>query len=301
MNPYVLGIVEVGEEIHTAVADLEGNVLGECKYNRGSCERVVEEVLATTETGNNPRAVVLGTDEPTSEDTPIPAWLQQFVAPDRITVAHVLRAVHTGAFGGRPGIVLEASEGSSCYGKNERGEEWMAGGWGHLVWGEGSAFWIGMEAIRAVTKGTSELLGEGILSLLGLDSGDALLYRLYLDEISRAEAIALSPVVLQAAESGDAAAIDIIRRGVGELAENVLSVARHLDMPLPDVAVHGKMVSIGEVFLRFLTEEIHRRVRGCQVVEPMLSPVRGACLMGLSVVHGSVPSRVVERLARAAS
>lgn len=311
MKPLVLGIITRNEVVRTAISDLEGNVLGTGAGVRDEAchdgfessvgEAMVRAGLRRIDAQAGFGAIVVGMDGVSNGGASVPEWVQRHASPGRLMVAHVLRMAQVGALGGRHGIVLEISEGSSCYGMNEQGEEWMAGGWGHLVWDEGSSFWLGMEGIRAATNGTSELLRTGALTMLHLDDPDALLYRLYLGEISRSEAIAMAPVVCRAAEAGDTAAIDILRRGAGELAENVLSVARHLAMPSPEIAAIGSMVAAGNIFLRPLTEELHLRVRGCRVIEPVLSPLLGACLLGVMQIQGSVPARVVERLAIAGS
>jgi len=56
-----------------------------------------------------------------------------------------------GAFGGEEGVVVIAGTGSMAYGKGPRGAG-RAGGFGPLFGDEGSAYWIGLEALRLAGK-----------------------------------------------------------------------------------------------------------------------------------------------------
>jgi N-acetylglucosamine kinase-like BadF-type ATPase len=49
-------------------------------------------------------------------------------------------------------VLVIAGTGSIAYGMNERGESARAGGWGSIVSDQGSAFWIGREAVAATLR-----------------------------------------------------------------------------------------------------------------------------------------------------
>jgi glucosamine kinase len=55
-----------------------------------------------------------------------------------------------GAFGGGPGIVVVAGTGVAACGLGHSGERAFAGGHGFLLGDDGSAYWIGREALRLV-------------------------------------------------------------------------------------------------------------------------------------------------------
>src|SRR5512138_90050 len=54
--------------------------------------------------------------------------------------------------GDDPGIVVVSGTGSIAYGRNARGEAARAGGWGYVLGDEGSGYWIGRHALRAVVR-----------------------------------------------------------------------------------------------------------------------------------------------------
>jgi N-acetylglucosamine kinase-like BadF-type ATPase len=86
-----------------------------------------------------------------------------------LVVNDALPALGAGV-GDAPGIVLISGTGSIAYGRSARGVAARAGGWGHLLGNEGSGYWIGLEALRAVacaadgrgpsTRPTSRLLAH---------------------------------------------------------------------------------------------------------------------------------------------
>ncbi len=83
-------------------------------------------------------------------------WAQQTIReliPDStIYVAgdHVI--AHRAAFGTSPGVLVISGTGSIAFGRNQNGETARAGGWGPNVSDEGSAFWVGREAVAAALR-----------------------------------------------------------------------------------------------------------------------------------------------------
>ncbi|MGC2745255.1 MAG: BadF/BadG/BcrA/BcrD ATPase family protein, partial [Candidatus Angelobacter sp.] len=78
-------------------------------------------------------------------------WAQQTIRElmpeSTIYVAgdHVI--AHRAAFGTSPGVLVISGTGSIAFGRNQNGETARAGGWGPNVSDEGSAFWVGREAV----------------------------------------------------------------------------------------------------------------------------------------------------------
>ncbi|HEV3315553.1 MAG TPA: BadF/BadG/BcrA/BcrD ATPase family protein [Candidatus Angelobacter sp.] len=68
----------------------------------------------------------------------------------RVIGDHIV--AHHAAFGGGPGVLVIAGTGSIAYGTNERGETARAGGWGAIASDQGSAFWIGRQAVTAALR-----------------------------------------------------------------------------------------------------------------------------------------------------
>ena len=68
---------------------------------------------------------------------------------------HVMNDVELaldGAFLGRPGILVLAGTGSMAMARDDQGHVVRVGGWGHFFGDEGSAFWIGRQALAQTSS-----------------------------------------------------------------------------------------------------------------------------------------------------
>jgi glucosamine kinase len=103
------------------------------------------------------------------------------------------------------GVFLIAGTGSAVYGIRPDGMMHRAGGWGYLLGDEGAGYWIGNQALRAVTqRGDKRLtletrLPEIILSHLGLHHPDEIIRWTY-DDFSPARIGQLAPLVIENAD-----------------------------------------------------------------------------------------------------
>lgn len=72
--------------------------------------------------------------------------------PNRIEVIGDLETSLDAAFDTGPGVIVIAGTGSSAYGRNRQRKTTRAGGWGFAIGDEGSAHWIGREAVRITLR-----------------------------------------------------------------------------------------------------------------------------------------------------
>src|SRR5947209_15252922 len=97
-------------------------------------------------------------------------WAQQTIReliPDSmIYVAgdHVI--AHRAAFGTSPGVLVISGTGSIAFGRNQGGGTARAGGWGPNVSDEGSAFWVGREAVTAALHAFDFGKSNGLLATI---------------------------------------------------------------------------------------------------------------------------------------
>jgi N-acetylglucosamine kinase-like BadF-type ATPase len=124
------------------------------------------------------------------------------------------------------GILLYAGTGSVAYAINEKSESLKIGGWGYLLGDEGAGYWIGKEAIRLSlfqieneVKFAEGSLSDRILKKIQADDWSGIKAFVYSKD--RAEIAALSKIVDQAAEAGDAEAISILKKAAGHLSDLV--------------------------------------------------------------------------------
>lgn len=203
----------------------------------------------------------------------------------RTGVDHDIRIALAGGLAGRPGIALVIGTGSSCYGRDSRGRFARAGGWGHLIGDEGSGYWLGVSAIRAVARAADgrdppTALSAPILAALGIEKPDDLLHRLYVTGLSRPQLAALAPIVLQAAASGDPASLAFLETGGRRLAECVAAVAARLEFPSGvEVTPVGGLASAGARVLGPLESALAQRLPKARLRAPALPPVLGAALL----------------------
>jgi len=152
-----------------------------------------------------------------------------------ILVHHDAFISHYGAFGGHPGVIVTSGTGSIAYGRNEDGDEERAGGWGWVLGDEGSGWWIGREAIRALLYssegGPDTVLRKSVLEEFAVDSPHDLLTIVYNQNFERTRISDLSPLVTHAAAEGDPVSRKILYRAGRKLSEMAIRVARNLHIP----------------------------------------------------------------------
>jgi glucosamine kinase len=168
----------VGEHAAASVlAGLVSEVLG---------ERVVGAAVAG----------VAGADSPAA--LRVTATQLQTLLPDAVVEAvHDTRLVLAAA-GLDSGIALVAGTGSVAYARTEAGAEVRAGGWGHRLGDEGSAYWVAREAVRRVLAAADAGRAPGPLleALGGGEPGD--LMGAFHAAAEPARWAALAPAVLAA-------------------------------------------------------------------------------------------------------
>lgn len=228
-------------------------------------------------------------------------------SPQRIGVTNDTVIALAGGLSGRPGMVQIAGTGANTYGQNAAGETWHSGGWGHLLSDEGSGYWFGIEAMKAAVKGFDHRgpqtpLIEVVRQALGMGSMNDVMYRVYVEGLSRAEIAGMAPLIFAAAKGGDPVASKIIEQGAAELAMSIETVARTLglDRGICEVAVVGGLVEAGGAFLDPLSSAVHQRLPHCVVRLPELPPALGACLLGLQLSGRTIDPPVLHNLGLAA-
>lgn len=193
-----------------------------------------------------------------------------------------------GAFGGAPGAIVIAGTGSIVLGKTATEEGFTVGGWGRVLGDEGSGYFLGVEALRAVARNLDARTPSGRLSALlaevhGWTTRDHLIAAVYHQKF---DIPALAPLVLRAAEEGDACAIDILERGARLLTEQIGVVAGRLQQEdRVRIALMGGLIGNDTVYARIVREHLHRQFPRVDVRPPMASPAEGAVLMALRFLH----------------
>jgi N-acetylglucosamine kinase len=206
----------------------------------------------------------------------------------KVVITHDAETALVGAVGRRHGVVLIAGTGAIAYGVNARGESHRVDGWGYLLGDEGSAYWIGLEGLRAVFRahdgrGPATVLTDTLLKHLDVPEVEALVAQVYACDFGAPQIAALATLVSQAARDGDVAALGILRQTGRHLGEAACAVVRGLkiaDEAFEVVLLGGVLRSRGlvwEIVVAAL-KEIAPRAR---VVEPRQDAAVGAALLAM--------------------
>ncbi len=318
----VIGVDGGGTRLRAAIVSIEAEVLGYGEAGSGNYHDVgISQVRSNIELAVTrawalasmaPRqvdAVFLGLGSVVTQEDQ--ATIREAVrglslAPsDCIGVDHDLRVALMGGLAGKPGIVLIAGTGSSCYGLNERGDHWQAGGCGPFLDDPGSCYWLGRQAMIAAVRdhdgrGKSTRIRGMVMEALEVSDIRQILGRVELQGMTRSEIAGLAHLVTESAADGDSVACSIIERGVDELAMMVAAVAGRLGFasamqPVP-VVVTGGLTNARGALMETLTSAIRRRLAQADVTEPLLPPVLGAAMLAAELLGTPMSESVVQRL-----
>lgn len=303
---HVLGIDAGGTKTVCQLADERGEVLAEARRGGANLQAageldvekvlhgVMNEVLGDTDL--TPAAICLGiagVDRP--EDSAVVRGIMKRIGyKARVLVVNdALVALEAGA-AGQPGVVVIAGTGSIAYGRNAHDEAARAGGWGYVLGDEGSGYWIGRAALRAVLRqsdrrGPVTRLTTLLLEHFQVAHAQDLIHQVYHPALRPTAIAALAQCVQQAFTAGDAVAIGILRGAADQLEASAMSVARRLDL----VGTQFPFVLAGGMFraVPWLHDELDRRLT---LASPKsrtfvldVEPAAGAVRLAIAEARGS--------------
>jgi N-acetylglucosamine kinase-like BadF-type ATPase len=184
------------------------------------------------------------------------------------------------AFGPGPGVIAIAGTGSIVYGRDAAGDIARSGGWGFAVSDEGSGQWIGRQAVSAVLHahdaGHPTALTGMLLEEWNLKSLDELVHAA--NATPPPEFPRLFPVVLRAAQAGDAAAKALLQDAGTRLADLAAMVIRRLvpQPPHAPVAITGSVFRQSPDVRRIFYNLLQARFPGLDMRNEPVEPVDGA-------------------------
>src|ERR1035437_839341 len=193
-----------------------------------------------------------------------------------------------GSLGAADGINVVSGTGSMTYGQRaELGVR--VGGWGELFGDEGSAYWIAIRGLNAVSRMSDGRLPKGplfetICQQLGLtvelELVDVVLNRWRGD---RSKIAGLSRLVSQAADLGDEHAAAVLHEAGRELAVLVGATRRRLRAPA------------GARVLAAFRRQLEWRPDGFELRRPLYPPAVGAALLAAKLAGRPLEQAALER------
>ena len=244
---HVLGIDAGGTKTRALLADETGRVVAGARGGganlRTHGELEVEKVLhsvveqAEGEAGVRAEALALGiagADRP-EDHAVLREILRRIGFRNRVVVTNDARIAFVAGSTLQVGLALICGTGSIAWGRNAGGEIARAGGWGWHLGDEGSGFWIGERAIREVLRAAdgrrpATSLDKPLFEHFGIEKLEEILGAVYDGEYPRHQVAMFSVRVEESAQSGDAAAREILAEASDELVAAARSVIARLGL-----------------------------------------------------------------------
>jgi N-acetylglucosamine kinase-like BadF-type ATPase len=299
---FVLGIDAGGTKTVCQLANERAEILAEARRGGANLqasgelevEKVLHEVMeeAIGDRDLTPAAICLGiagVDRP--EDARVVRSIMRRIGykAKTLVVNDALVALEAGA-PGQPGVVVIAGTGSISYGRNDRNQAARAGGWGFMLGDEGSGYWIGRAALRAVLRaadrrGPATKLTDLLLDFYGVARAADLIHQVYSGTLRPSAIAALAKCVQSAFTDGDEVAIGILRSAADQLESSALSVARRLEL----VGIGFPFVLSGGMYraVPWLEQELGRRLT-------LASPHSRTVLLDIEPAYGAVRLAVAD-------
>ncbi len=224
---------------------------------------------------------------------------------DKVVIEHDAVAAYYAVTLGEPGVAVIAGTGAIAFGMNEHGERARSSGWGWMIGDEGSASWIGLQALNMASRaydgrGPWTSLVERIKEFYGVDDLLEVIDRVHrrksLDISDIAE---IAEIVNEEAMKGDDVAKQIMTRAGEELALSAYAVAKKLNMENNDIIVGG----VGSVFKSHIVSSVFKSkviemMPKARVREPIVGhqAIIGAIVIALRRIGLSITQDMVNRV-----
>ena len=187
----------------------------------------------------------------------IHGWAARVALADKVLVANDATLLLAAGTPDGWGLAVIAGTGSIAFVKTPSGELGRCGGWGYLMGDEGSAYRIAVQGLRAACRAFDRVdpptaLVDRFVTAMNLSEAPDLIPAVYRGTWDRAAIAGLAPLVLIAAEQGDAVAMQIVREEATELARTAAGAVKAnglLREQLP-IALAGGVLTLSESYRR---------------------------------------------------
>jgi len=204
------------------------------------------------------------------------------------------------------GIVVICGTGFNAAGRSPEGREIILPALGPISgdWGGGGT--LSQEIIRAVMRawdgrGKPTRLTQLVLEALQVPSEEALLLRLYHQEIEQQSLLDLVPLLFEAAQAGDDVAAELVVQMGTEVGITANALIRRLSLEREDVeVVLGGSVFKGEgpLLLDTINQVVHKQAPRARILALRHEPVFGAALLALEAAGVTATQQVYDLLDR---
>ncbi|MEZ7170298.1 N-acetylglucosamine kinase [Sporosarcina sp. OR05] len=269
---YVLGIDGGGTRTTAVVADEFGNVYMHAVAGRSNpntltqeaFEEVLSSLLVDIKKQNDDvfrqlslcYAGIAGVGE-SGRDEEVVTLLRKGLPPQTVVTVQndAWNALYAGTLG-KPGIVQIAGTGAITLGVNEEGKEARVGGWGYLFDDEGSGFYLGKHALKAIFRaydgrGPETSLSNRFCKHFQIAHVPTIISKVYGNEHPRSVIAPLAHIVVEEAQQGDAVALAITNEACKEMVHAIHTCHRTLfaNNHATNIVLSGGVFSEGPFFI----------------------------------------------------
>src|SRR5436309_6772712 len=189
------------------------------------------------------------------------------------------------ALGHADGIVVNAGSGSSITGRRDKRIE-NAGGWGHILGDVGGGYYLSLQALRLILREYDLHRGEvqfttKILRALALSNLNELVR--WAQTADKMEVAMLTPVVFEAAASGDSRVMEIIEEGARVLCEYTEAVATRLHVLAPKVVLLGGLFQRDSIYNHAFRRRLKKTLPDARVTNSERAPELGAAWLAAEI------------------
>ncbi len=231
-----------------------------------------------------------GVDRPAEREA-MAAVLAGLLPGARVDAGNDAEAALAGALRSPEGYLLIAGTGSIALARSRDGGRCRAGGWGHWLGDEGSAFWLAFEAIKAGLRasegrGPATALGEAALEYFGLSGYDGLVGLMYAG-FDKAAVARFAVRVEEARALGDPVAVALFDEAARELAALAASVYDRFGARIAErrIALYGGLMDNNFWLKTALTSRLRALRPELEPVTPLGSAEEGACILARSLLE----------------
>lgn len=208
-----------------------------------------------------------------------------------------------GALGAPEGIAVLSGTGSFAVGRDSGGHWIKAGGWGPLFDDKGSGYHMGLMCLERITRRYDQGITDAVLqraALKRLEIPDIPYLRrgAYQPDFTRERIAGLSYALMEAAEAGDADALEILDMTARCLADLAGIVAERMNADGVTVSLTGGVSHMGGILTSRFETALRKRLPGGTYQKPKYEPVIGAALYVVYEILGcdALPAGFVENL-----
>ncbi|RAP74921.1 N-acetylglucosamine kinase [Paenibacillus montanisoli] len=308
---YAAGLDGGGTKTAVAIVDEEGRTIrrfdsGAINYNgqdddsiRGTFSEIIAELAEACGGLNRCAHVCIGAAGVSNPSVParMTAAIRDCGYMGDLTIAGDQETALHGALERNNGLIVIAGTGSICYGINESGISHRTGGFGHLIDDEGSGYSIGRDLLTAVVRAydgrdSATVITRMVFDRLGFKSVGELVGFVYDRNRNKQEIAALAPILSEACEQGDPAALRIADRSAQSLVGLVVPVAERLSLQRGTLAMDGSVLLHNARLQGAFLYNLAQRYPEMACILPKRDAAAGAAMMALSKMNDVPPPSV---------